>query len=94
MGQSDSADVKVYDAGDQFFDRYTVVFPDGEMLGIGETGNVPNGFCQHVGNVHDPIYAEGVNLGTPVAVKDCPEPVQRAIRAEFAAYAAMGGMSL
>lgn len=80
-------DVTVYDNGGETFDRYTAIFPDGEMLGIGETGNVPNGFCQHVGNVAD---AGGWPFSdpdeTPVPFAELPEPVQRAIRQEWTAY--------
>lgn len=78
--------VKVYDAGEGIGDRFTAVFPDGEMLGIGTTGNVPNGFCQHVGNVNDPAYRDGLNLGELVDFGLLPEPVQRAIRAELSGW--------
>lgn len=78
-------DVRIYDGGEQFGDRYTAVFPDGSMLGIGVTGNSPNGFCQHVGNVNEPAYAgfERKSSEKRVTFNSLPEPVQRAIRAEW-----------
>ena len=76
---TDLDEVAVYDAGEDYGDRFTAVFPDGEMLGIGASGNVPNGFCMHVGNVTDPAYRDGMNLGDPVRFADLPEPVRRAI---------------
>ena len=41
----------IWDNGGETFDRYTVRFElCGEVyfLGIGPTGNVPNGFCMHL----------------------------------------------
>lgn len=71
-------DVHVYDNGGVTFDRYTAEFPDGDVLLIGPTGNVPNGVC---------MYAEGGASedydGEPVSFFAIPEPVQQAIRAEW-----------
>lgn len=65
--------LKVYDNGGQSIDRYTAVFDDRPWLGVGETGNVPNGFCMTVEGV------EGPHLGTLVSITDLPEAARRAI---------------
>lgn len=82
-------DIRIYDNGGETIDRYTVVFPDGECLGIGESGNVPNGFCMHVGSIHETGAAavtEGEHLGERVTYETLPKPVRLAIRAECESY--------
>jgi hypothetical protein len=71
--------VTVFDNGGQSFDRYTVFFDDGfgTALGIGETGNVPNGFCQSVD------AQPGEHLGEQVPYDSLPEPVKKAVQAEW-----------
>lgn len=73
-------DVRVYDNGGRTFDRYTVIFPDGDALGIGSTGNVPNGFCMSVEAI------EGEHLGRIVPLEAIPERVQAAVRSEWAEW--------
>jgi hypothetical protein len=70
-------ELRIYDNGGRSFDRFTVFMPDGYVLGIGETGNVPNGFCMTVDAV------EGSHLGSRIKLADLSEPVQRAIAGEF-----------
>lgn len=69
--------LRIYDNGGRSFDRYTVFFPEGYALGIGETGNVPNGFCQHVEAL------EGSHLGERITLEALPIAVQRAIDNEL-----------
>jgi hypothetical protein len=76
-------EVKIYDNGGKSFDRYTAVFPDGDALGIGPTGNVPNGFCMHIDASEIEV---GPHLGTVVPFDTLPKPVQKAIRAEWHSF--------
>lgn len=80
--------VRVYDNGGRSFDRYTAIFaeqssgaagrpPVMDALGVGETGNVPNGFCMTVDAV------EGPHLGARVQLADIAEPARRAIVAHW-----------
>lgn len=69
----------VYDNGGRTFDRYTAFLSDGEegyALGIGDTGNVPNGFCMHVDAVR------GAHLGRVILLEEMTEPARRALLAE------------
>jgi hypothetical protein len=69
------SDMRIYDNGGESFDRYTVVFQHGyPPLGIGDTGNVPNGFCMTVDAM------EGPHLGERVTFDSLPTVVQKAIR--------------
>jgi hypothetical protein len=43
----------IFDNGGQTFDRYTVIFSDGEMIGASEHPFSPAGFGQHTGNLID-----------------------------------------
>lgn len=79
-------DVTIYDNGGETFDRYTVVFPDGECLGIGDTGNVPNGFCMHVGSVKDGHVHLGPHLGEIIGIEDMTPPARRAVENEWNSY--------
>ena len=71
--------VDIYDNGGKTFDRYTVFFPSDETsaLGIGPTGNVPNGFCMWV------FAIKGNHLGKKINFADCPIPVRKAIKEEW-----------
>lgn len=75
--------VKIYDNGGETFDRYTVIFADGSVLGIGDTGNVPNGFCMHVGSIHEGSVTEGDHLGQIISLDEMTLPAQRAVCAEL-----------
>jgi len=81
--------VDIYDNGGLSFDRYTVFFPSDAImaLGIGSTGNVPNGFCMWVDAVNPKIYRPRTNhnLGVEIKFEDCPLPVQKAIKEEWGA---------
>jgi metal-dependent amidase/aminoacylase/carboxypeptidase family protein len=72
------SDMRIYDNGGRSFDRYTVIFADeGYALGIGDTGNVPNGFCMTVEAV------EGPHLGNRVELDALPIPVRSAVENEL-----------
>ena len=75
--------MRIYDNGGETFDRYTVVFYDGECLGIGDTGNVPNGFCMHVGSIHDGTVAEGDHLGRRISLDEMTGAARAAVRGEL-----------
>lgn len=78
---------RIYDNGGETFDRYTVVFADGSVLGIGDTGNVPNGFCMHVGSIHEGSVTEGPHLGKRIFLEEMTKPAQKAVIAELQAIA-------
>lgn len=71
----------IWDNGGATFDRYTVIFPEGDALGIGDTGNVPNGFCMHVGEVEP-----GPHLGEQITLAGMTEPARRAVISEWNTY--------
>lgn len=68
-------EVTIYDNGGETFDRYTVFHsdPDEPTIGIGDTGNVPNGFCMTVDAV------EGDHLGEIICLADMTEAAQKAV---------------
>jgi len=43
--------VKVYDNGGRSMDRYTVVLPNGDVYGMSEHPNHPQGFNQYSGTI-------------------------------------------
>jgi len=69
---------RIYDNGGTTFDRYAAVFPDGDVLVIGPTGNHPQGACLWLG----PGTREDT-FGAPIELEQLPQRVQRAIRAEW-----------
>ncbi len=75
--------MRIYDNGGETFDRYTVVFAYGGCLGIGDTGNVPNGFCMHVGDIHDGDVVEGDHLGRRIMLAEMTPAARAAIRGEL-----------
>jgi len=75
--------MRIYDNGGETFDRYTVVFWNGECLGIGDTGNVPNGFCMHVGSVYDGSVVEGEHLGSRISLAEMTPAARQAVRNEL-----------
>ncbi len=79
----DASAIVILDNGGETFDRYTVIFPDGDALAIGDTGNVPNGVCMHV--TYDPAWVAETS-DARVEFGTLPAPVQRAIIAEWNAY--------
>jgi hypothetical protein len=79
--QNEGTDVRVYDNGGRTFDRYTVIFDSGDdvyALGIGDTGNVPNGFCMTVEAV------EGPHLGREIDLEDMTPAARKAVEEELA----------
>ena len=74
-------EVRIYDNRGKTFDRYAAVFPDGDVLVIGPTGNHPQGVCLWLG----PSTNEDT-LGAPITFEHLPQRVQRAIRAEWNAW--------
>jgi len=85
--QDDAARVTVWDNGGETFDRYTVAIRLPEehggvyYLGIGETGNVPNGFCMHVGGPE--AVMEGEHLGAVLSLDEMSEAARRAVVSEL-----------
>lgn len=43
-------EVRVYDSGKDFFDRFTVVFPDGALYRMSTNAMSDIGFCQYAGH--------------------------------------------
>jgi hypothetical protein len=72
---------RIWDNNGRSFDRYTVEFEEqgGEFwyLGIGDTGNVPNGFCMVV------EATPGPHLGERITFNDMTLAAQKAIENEF-----------
>jgi len=70
--------VTVYDNGGRSFDRYTVFLNDhGYALGIGETGNVPNGFCMTVDAIR------GDHLGKIISLDEMSDSARAAVLSEL-----------
>lgn len=69
--------VRVYDNGGRSFDRYTCFMPGGYVLGIGDTGNVPNGFCMTVDAV------EGPHLGERITLSEMTDAARKAVESEL-----------
>ncbi len=73
--------VTVYDNGGETFDRYTVILREyGYALGIGDTGNVPNGFCM---SLAPDEYVEGPHLGRVISVEDMTPAARKAVEDEL-----------
>jgi hypothetical protein len=70
--------VVVYDAGEDAFDRYTVIIGT-EAYGMSNRPFSPQGFNQFVGDVGKHVHL-GKHLGKKVSVKRLPKEVQKAIR--------------
>jgi hypothetical protein len=62
----------VWDNGGETFDRYTVIFKDGEALGFSHNPTHPQGFSQYLGAVE-----EGGHLGEEIEVSDLPDEVRK-----------------
>lgn len=72
----------IYDNDGRSFDRYTVILDEyGYALGIGATGNVPNGFCMALDL--DEIV-EGPHLGRKITLDDMTDAARRAVLDEIA----------
>lgn len=50
----------VYDAGERFADRYTVVFDNGDAFGMSSNAHMANGCCIYYGNIHADQSADNV----------------------------------
>jgi hypothetical protein len=75
------ARVRIYDNGGRSFDRYTVILLDHDYaLGIGDTGNVPNGFCMSLAPGE---YVEGPHLGALITLAEMTDAARRAVEAEL-----------
>ena len=46
----------VYDNEGRTFDRYTVIFPNGDVYGMSENSTSPQGFNQFLGNMNEEIH--------------------------------------
>ena len=72
---------RIWDNGGRSFDRYTVEFEEQGgakwYLGIGDTGNVPNGFCMVVD------ATPGPHLGKLIREDQMTLAAQKAIDNEF-----------
>lgn len=70
--------IRIYDNGGRSFDRYTVYFEEVDyFLGIGDTGNVPNGFCMTVDAV------KGPHLGEEITLDQMTDAARKAVEAEL-----------
>jgi hypothetical protein len=49
--------IKVRDAGDEFADRYGIMFDTGDVFNMSSDADMPNGCCIYVGNINED-YAE------------------------------------
>ncbi len=64
--------VTVYDNGGRTFDGYA--------LGIGDTGNVPNGFCM---SLSPGEYVEGPHMGEIISLNEMTDAARRAVEGEI-----------
>lgn len=71
--------IRVWDAGDEYCDRYTVVFYSGDAYTMSHYANRPNGMCQHFGIIQDTT-----GLGERLEWNDLPKGVQYQINAILA----------
>lgn len=69
---------QVFDNGGRTFDRYSVVFPDGDVLAVGPTGNHPQGVCMWLGHVEPE--------GQEISLAELPPRVLDAAFAEYLAW--------
>lgn len=69
----------VYDNGGESVDRYSVIFKDGDLVGMSERPFHPQGFNQFSGNVDDWDLTTFDHLGKKLNIKDVPDVVLDAI---------------
>ncbi len=50
----------VYDAGERFADRYSVIFDNGDVYGMSSNADQPNGCCIYYGNIHKDLSMKNV----------------------------------
>ena len=66
----------VYDNGGETWDRYTVVYEDGDVLGLSEDPDSPQGFSQYAGNINTDGITEGPHLGALLPWDTIPENIR------------------
>jgi hypothetical protein len=60
-GELPNQQVRVFDNGGETFDRYTIIFPDGWIVGSSENPNHPQGFWQHDKNIFEDLGLESID---------------------------------
>jgi hypothetical protein len=70
--------LRCFDNRGESFDRYTIVFPDGDALAVGPTGNHPQGVCMWIGRGIDFDL-----LGAELTYEELPEAVRMVIETEY-----------
>ena len=73
---------KVFDNGGKTIDRYTVVFNDGDYVGMSESPFHPQGFCQH-GEGLD-FDGDLSHLGKEISLTDLPKDCQKVVVKDMA----------
>lgn len=82
-----------FDNGGETIDRYTIVFPDGDLYGCNDRPFHPQGFGQFCGNITDPsfkgcgrtvkefisIAKKDKRMGKPIKFADLPDDVKKLI---------------
>lgn len=77
---SGKTSITVYDTGEEMGDRWFAVYGiNGDALAVGDTGNIPNGFCQSV--PRDQYQDEWLDQFPEVDLDSVPEPARKAILA-------------
>ena len=73
--------VTIYDNGGRSFDKYTVIMHDYDYaLGIGPTGNAPNGFCMSI-DLDD--ICLGPHLGDIIGIDEMTDAARAAVLDEM-----------
>jgi hypothetical protein len=69
---------RAYDNGNEFADRYTVIFDTGDEYNMSSDANWPNGCCIYGGNENDPDYLFP-SRGKKIALDALPEGTKKQI---------------
>lgn len=75
--------MKIYDNGGKTFDRYTVIYDSGDVIGLSLNPESPQGFSQYCGVLAEKggMIVDGPHLGKVIAFEELPENIQEHIKA-------------
>ena len=75
----------IYDNGGRTADRYSVIFNDGDLIGMNNIPFNPSmGFNQYAGNIHDWGLKSFSHLGAEISLEDLNDDVIKAIENRIA----------
>jgi len=69
----------IYDNGGRSFDRYSIIFKDGDLVGMSHNPKSPQGFNQYSGNIKEWGLKDLSHLGKETNIKDLSPEIQNAI---------------